>query len=808
MDLLKLYHDEDSTADTSSEHLSADSPGTNDIFEEQPIAPRIGEEYQVELPLLERRSQYLVPILSSVSVGTTNDTDFAVKIGLDIPVTWTLDRDELEPYVCTSGAEIADVELVRFDGGLYSTFHDSLNGRAAEVSKTHVNGSVASTYKGELFDQKPNLGKRYCPIPALPMTPWTDDEKKIFLLGLYVHECKRMGDILSFYYGSFYRSDAHRRWSECRKMRSRKYIYGQRIFSGWRHNELLQRLDQNLSEAGRSALVEATKALGECKITLEEYVFTLKMAVSLKALVEAVGIGIENYDLTGLASDPAKATHGTSTRAEIPVGKACSSLTSVDIIKFLTGDFRLSKARSNDLFWEAVWPRLLAKGWHSEQPKNSSFGTSRHSLVFLVPVIKKFSRKLVKGKHYFDSVSDVLNEVASDPRLLELDIEGLKGDNGKDEHGWDGGSNLEENGSSDQQNHLYLRPRLPNCNSELMKFTVVDTSLVHAEPPFRVRELKSLPVDPTIIGYGASSPCEADSNSSEDQPISTEMSLTDGKKVKEARRRVNKVGKSMLADRAASVSKRRVLINREDSDGRYPNGSSEFDPTKDEEFQFGVGSKSGKPNYLSPVSKRQRLTACRNPESVFRALSSGDLVEKEIGCLVKPMEVNESVVAEAGLVAKDSPMSRTNTFKMATASALLVLERGGDNQEDLSLKLVSIPLGGQNPAKHQSWEYSNGVSNEPHDTVNARRHSTRNRPLTTRALEALASGFLATRRKGKATKTKVSSSVASRSSRPSYKTVETSASATTVDRGSAICDLTDAKFEAMEEECSSNPNLP
>lgn len=569
------------------------------------------------------------------------------------------------------------------------------------------------------------------------------------------------------------------------------------------------------------------------------------MAVSLKALVEAVGIGIENYDLTGLASDPAKATHGTSTRAEIPVGKACSSLTSGDIIKFLTGDFRLSKARSNDLFWEAVWPRLLAKGWHSEQPKNSSFATSRHSLVFLVPTIKKFSRKLVKGKHYFDSVSDVLNKVASDPRLLELDVEGQKGDNGKDEHGWDGGSNLEQNGSSDQQNHLYLRPRLPNSNSDLMKFTVVDTSLVHAEPPFRVRELKSLPVDPTIFGYGTSSPFEAESNSSEDQPISTEMSLTDDKKLKEVRRRVNKEGKPVLADRAASVSKRRVLINREDSDGRYPNGSSEFDHTKDEEFQFGVGAKSGKPNYLSPVSKRQRLTACRNPESVFRALSSGDLVDKEeVGCLVKPMEVNESVVAEAGLAAKDSPNESNeyvpsgNCFsassigevavpcgKTTQTRALIDLNlpqfppdfdacetvnaEVADNQEDLSLKLVSIPLGGQNPANHQSWEYSNGVPSEPHDAVNARRHSTRNRPLTTRALEALASGFLATRRKGKVTKTKASSSVASRSSRPSFKTVETtSASATTVDRGSAICDLTDAKFEAMDEECSSNASLP
>ena len=97
----------------------------------------------------------------------------------------------------------------------------------------------------------------------------------------------------------------------------------------------------------------------------------------------------------------------------------CSSLGSEGIIKFLTGDVRRSKTRSNDIFWEAVWPRLLAKGWHSEQPKDVS--TTKNCLVFLVPGIKKFSRsKLTKGIHYFDSVSDALKMVAADPVLLRV----------------------------------------------------------------------------------------------------------------------------------------------------------------------------------------------------------------------------------------------------------------------------------------------------------------------------------------------------------------------------------------------------
>jgi len=95
----------------------------------------------------------------------------------------------------------------------------------------------------------------------------------------------------------------------------------------------------------------------------------------------------------------------------LPTGKDCSLLGSEDIIKFLPGDFR-SKTRSNDIFWEAVWPRLLAKGWHSEQPKDVS--TTKNCLVFLMPGINKFSRsKLTKGTHNFDSVSDVLKNGVS-----------------------------------------------------------------------------------------------------------------------------------------------------------------------------------------------------------------------------------------------------------------------------------------------------------------------------------------------------------------------------------------------------------
>jgi hypothetical protein len=150
--------------------------------------------------------------------------------------------------------------------------------------------------------------------------------------------------------------------------------------------------------------------------SLEDYISSLKSTVELGVLVEAVGIGKEKGDLTRLGMEPGKDVQAFPA----PACKALSSLGPSEIIQYLTG-FRLSKTKSNDLFWEAVWPRLLARGWHSEQPKYRGYVTSNDYLVFLIPGVEKFSRrKLVKGDHYFDSVSDVLRKVVAEPNILVL----------------------------------------------------------------------------------------------------------------------------------------------------------------------------------------------------------------------------------------------------------------------------------------------------------------------------------------------------------------------------------------------------
>ncbi|KAL8239168.1 hypothetical protein R6Q59_015735 [Mikania micrantha] len=208
----------------------------------------------------------------------------------------------------------------------------------------------------------------------------------------------------------------------------------------------------------------------------------------MKTFIDALAIGKSKQDLTGNAIEPTKENQAIHIRPEIPTGKAYSSLTSKEIIQFLNGDYQLSIARSNDLFWEAVWPRLLARGWHSEQPNGYNYSANQKNLVFLMPGVPKFSRKLVKGDAYLDSVTDVLNKVASDPRLLELDNEQNGASDIKMEE------DEEVNGFVEKhKSHCYLQPRTPNLNmgNVLMQFTVVDTSL-RGGKIFRVRELDTM----------------------------------------------------------------------------------------------------------------------------------------------------------------------------------------------------------------------------------------------------------------------------------------------------------------------------
>lgn len=537
MGAVESDHDGDPIEETSSEELTPPgSPDINDVVGDPQMSPRVGDEYQVEIPEMMTEAEYSHLMINPLDSDGNDDVSHSFAIGLPVPITWIHDKAfkiEDEGLGCQSKHS----DAANVDG--YVKSRKSNKGHIAKKRKVSVlssqesglfdgdNESNAVASKTELFmdDEKesnsaklgPALASKtkpflsckdinFRPVPGLPSDSWNkswnDAEVDAFLLGLYIFgkdfylikkllENKDVGEILSFYYRKFYKSDAYLNWSGRRKKRNRKCIFGRKLFTGRIHEELLSHLLANVPEGVKIASQEVSKRFTEGKMSLEDYFFSLKNIFGLRALVEAVGIGKGKADLIGLAMESQRNNHG-----EVPFGKACSSLTSSDIIRFLTGNIRLSKARSHDIFWEAIWPRLLARGWHSEQPKYQLSFSSKHHLVFLIPGVKKFSRrKLVKGDHYFDSVTDILSKVASEPNLLELDTDEVGPGSCNEEDGGVLEEPLDQDDPSHHKRRRYLKPRISSGSSGPMKFTIVDSSSVHRGKSGKIREMRCAPVD-------------------------------------------------------------------------------------------------------------------------------------------------------------------------------------------------------------------------------------------------------------------------------------------------------------------------
>ncbi|KAL9261900.1 hypothetical protein AKJ16_DCAP02561 [Drosera capensis] len=475
----------ESPMETLSEASSSfDSEETIDPSGDPLLNPRVGDEYQVEIPALLTKFELLQYLkLPAEEPDGISDACHSFLIGQPIPITWI--NSKAEP--------IKDKAL---------EFHESPN------DKLHSNGSVRSKStiqcNGSSFRKDPDSDSKTdpcCPVPGLSAELWSDFEVDCFLLGLYIFgknliqvarfvESKDVGQVLLFFYGKFYRSSGYCRWSDCRKMKRRKSIIESSFFTGCRQQELLSRLLSSLPEDCKLALQQISRSFADGRIELEDYVSDLKSLVGLRALVDAIGIGTKE-DLTTLVMDSSRGRQTPSSQLKIPSGEAFSSLSCAEIVKLLSGDTRLTKAKSNDLFWAAVWPRLLARGWHSELSKGDA--QSKIDLVFLIPDVKKFSkRKLRRREHYFDIVTDILKKVASEPDLLVLEgennelVKPSKVNNGC----------VPEEKSDDDDDHerrCYLQPRVSNTSEDLM-FTVVDTSLHGEGKPFVKRESRSLPL--------------------------------------------------------------------------------------------------------------------------------------------------------------------------------------------------------------------------------------------------------------------------------------------------------------------------
>lgn len=591
--------------------------------------------------------------------------------------------------------------------------------------------------------------------------------------------------------------------------------------------------------------MQVSRTFGEGRISFEEYVFTLKSAVGINVLIEAVGIGKGKQDLTGITMEPMKSNQVISVRPEIPIGKACSSLTSADIIKFLTGDFRLSKARSSDIFWEAVWPRLLARGWHSEQPKDHGIAGSKHSLVFLVPGVKKFSRRrLIKGNHYFDSVSDVLNKVASDPGLLKLEIEATEGSQHKEEYGWDQSLKRDQDGLSKKQRHCYLQPHNSNCNQYIQKFTIVDTSLARGAERPKVRELRSLPIETASASTSSSLSSETEQDTSEESEEEAEETNTSNPAEDVTGRRTSADSSdcvNSLPDKGMHKAPNPTITAVEYHESQNTSPVNDKQQRKTMKYQFSRKVKSGCSKYLVPITKQQGFTACdRGKSSCSNKMVFVDrkLDEDESHCTSNSPDACEDMVFQVG-----QPQNLSSASSLAKGSPDgshegIVGENclGGEvspekpqssNLIDLNIPHVSPDFAADKPIVTDMAQstgdscvnkssFLSVTSQQPEPLkpldsmappgqqpiMNSRRQSTRNRPLTTKALEALELGLFNTKKKRKSTDTPESNLV----SRPSRR-VHGRTTVKATSNGGAGNDVVNSRAEEFLDSFHNNTDM-
>ncbi|KAJ4823419.1 hypothetical protein Tsubulata_025583 [Turnera subulata] len=578
LELVHPDHDvqctEESSVDMSSPSNSSEISG---IYGNPDVNTRVGDEYQADIPPMILYSEHFIEkkgVKLKPNAASLDDGMYSKPVHLEAKMTGKCDMDQL-PQVKS-----------------YSALPGSSN---------------ASWSDSEL--------------PGSSNVSWSDSEVDAFVLGLYIFgknfdqierfmDSKKMGDLLSFYYGRFFKSNQYQRWSACRKTKSKKYIHGYRIFTGWRHEELFSRLQPHVPEHFQNSFLEISMAITNGKFSLEDIVSQLKAAVGIQLLVEAVGIGKGKDDLTGLAVEPVKRNPLFS----FPNGIDISSLTGSEIMKLLTGDFRW-KDRYNEIFWDAVWPRLLERGWNSEQLKNQGFSDSKLCLVFLIPGITKFSRrKLVKGIHYFESVGEVVMKVVSEPRLLQSECEEARVGSCNEENQSDLRASSDLDAQSVQKSNYYLRPQVSEDDPNIVNITVADSSLFDGKKVVKVRKMRYKPDELKGTSFTTLSRSNErsflDNLTDDDEPDAIELSSDSEKNVSHAacseakcdgtapnNRKLTIVDTSLL-NGAKSSSIRDLIYSPDESKVVYAisNSSNEGDTAEDLLVDNVSESSNGPPN--------------------------------------------------------------------------------------------------------------------------------------------------------------------------------------------------------------------
>ncbi|KAE9598255.1 putative transcription factor MYB/SANT family [Lupinus albus] len=747
----------------------------DDILGDWEKVPRIGDEYQAKIPSLVEAIYLPKPELPSPLVQAQCVTENSCGM--------------LESFISEEG------QVISYENALLVGEGKNVEKVSNFQSSSKCNETCIIVSYPEMKTEMDQSGGKDLLVHGFSVDQsWTDFEYNRFLLCLYVFGKKNfkfvkkfvggknMGDIMSFYYGKFYRSKGYRRWSVSRKLRSKRYICGKKMFTEWRQQELLSRLFPHVSGECQTMLVEISRNFAEDRMAFVEYIFALKDAVGIDLLVDAVGIGKGKQDLTSTAVEQTRTGDIFSLRPKIPITKARSSLTPPDIIKFLNGNFRLSKSRSSDLFWEAVWPRLLAKGWHSEQPTAyTSFGT-KQSLVFLVPGVEKFSRALVNGNHYFDSVSDILTKVASDPGLIETEIQATDGsvdrENILDKPYLDGVSN--------KQHHFFLQPHSSKCDQDLMKFTIVDTSMVQDMNQNEVRKLRSLPSETVSVSTISSCSNESEKNTSEDSKYQVEQAnascpiedrvevanpsypIQDQVEHASAAYLIEEVfdkGVSIDSSHCTpipetfNIAEVEVQNHKLHSDMHIDKHSREINDHRSIQNMISDCS-----NSLSCM-EMQKLRACKHVE--FSRCTESTSMKRNFD-LNKPTSESDQNDAYAEEISGENsetrmlidlnfpqvPQELGTNVDIPSFMVIMQNDNQCENTSSFTSEVTQLNRMQEFPYGHE----------EQQPIIANRRQSTRNRPLTTKALEAIEYGFLNSKRKRKKSAESSDSNLNSRTS--------------------------------------------
>lgn len=223
--------------------LPIDSSYACSVFGESKLLPRVGDEYQAQIPALITGPEYDSYLKTLVDAEKKDHVPFNFWLGLSVPVTWT-------NYVNKANENLKDAKQ---GFSIQSTNAPSIFASVRETVDSYQESS-------------------YSLVPGVCGHSWNDIEKTSFLLGVYIFKkkfvnlkrfigSKKMGDVLLFYYSKFYRSIEYNRWSTCRKGRRRKCVSGQLLISGLRQLELLSRLLSQVSEECQKALIEVMHQL-------------------------------------------------------------------------------------------------------------------------------------------------------------------------------------------------------------------------------------------------------------------------------------------------------------------------------------------------------------------------------------------------------------------------------------------------------------------------------------------------------------------------------------------------------------------